>query len=507
TDSASKEYVDNVFKNVKVTGGGQEFTVGNGDTSTQKITVNTDAGKKHFDIKGKDGVTTTVVGRAVEVGLTTETKNKINKIDNLETKVNNQGITFKGNTGQTNSIKLGDTLKVEGVTGETEVMASTDKLALGLAKKVKDEIASKMSSFKIKANSEANEETISNDNTIVFKNGKNINVTRSNKELIFATVATPEFTSVQYGNSGPKITSTGGNLKVTGADGNTPVKIANVAEGTEINDAVNKGQLDNATVTYFHTNTGEQSQGEGDENTNKGKITDKAGARGKHSVTAGVNAKAEGENSIAIGYEAKISAQNAVAIGANSKAGSHSAAYGYNAQALGERSVAVGENAMINDRAARATAIGHNSIVSVGGGVALGYGSNADRAGDIEGAKQSYSVKTAASSVDNGFKSTGSVDNNPIGAVSVGNVRIKRQIVNVAAGTQDTDAVNVAQLKSLTMKIEGNENKHNGANANLNSADRPKVGLWSDTLKVLGTDGEIKTSASGNTITLKLDET
>ncbi|MDG6313184.1 hypothetical protein P9Z72_11865, partial [Glaesserella parasuis] len=86
---------------------------------------------------------------------------------------------------------------------------------------------------------------------------------------------------------------------------------------------------------------------------------------------------------------------------------------------------------------ARATALGNNTVVTVGGGVALGYGSKADRAGDIEGAKQSYSV-TVASSVDNGFKSTGSVDNNPIGAVSVGNVRIKRQIVNVAAGTQDT---------------------------------------------------------------------
>ncbi|MDG6247171.1 hypothetical protein, partial [Glaesserella parasuis] len=67
-----------------------------------------------------------------------------------------------------------------------------------------------------------------------------------------------------------------------------------------------------------------------------------------------------------------------------------------------------------------------NTVVTVGGGVALGYGSKADRAGDIEGAKQSYSV-TAASSVDNGFKSTGSVDNNPIGAVSVGNNNIKRQ--------------------------------------------------------------------------------
>ncbi|MDG6306508.1 hypothetical protein P9Z70_11115, partial [Glaesserella parasuis] len=39
------------------------------------------------------------------------------------------------------------------------------------------------------------------------------------------------------------------------------------------------------------------------------------------------------------------------------------------------------------------------------------------------------------------------------------------------------------------------------------SADRPKVGLWSGTLKVVGTSGEIKTSASGDTITLKLDGT
>ncbi|MFW9292611.1 hypothetical protein ACN9OF_02005, partial [Glaesserella parasuis] len=134
----------------------------------------------------------------------------------------------------------------------------------------------------------------------------------------------------------------------------------------------------------------------------------------------------------------------------------------------------------------------------------LGYGSKADRAGDIEGAKQSYSV-TAASSVDNGFKSTGSVDNNPIGAVSVGNNNIKRQIVNVAAGKELTDAVNVAQLQSLTLKIEGNENKHNGVNANLSSADRPKVGLWSGTLKVKGDNG-LTSHANGDTITVKLTD-
>ncbi|MWQ79591.1 hypothetical protein F9851_10880, partial [Glaesserella parasuis] len=164
----------------------------------------------------------------------------------------------------------------------------------------------------------------------------------------------------------------------------------------------------------------------------------------------------------------------------------------------GTHSVAVGESATINDGAARATALGNNTVVTVGGGVALGYGSNADTAGGVVGLKQNHSVTTETSTDKNGFKSTESVDGNKIGAVSVGlagNKLIKRQIVNVAAGTQDTDAVNVAQLKSLTMKI-GGDNSSSG-----------KVGIWDGTLKVVGTSGEIKTSASNDTITLKLDET
>ncbi|MDP0076355.1 hypothetical protein Q7356_10755, partial [Glaesserella parasuis] len=132
--------------------------------------------------------------------------------------------------------------------------------------------------------------------------------------------------------------------------------------------------------------------------------------------------------------------------------------------------------------------------------VALGYGSNASTAGGVEGLKQNHSVTTGPSTVANGFKSTKSVDNNEIGAVSVGggagDKLINRQIVNVAAGKELTDAVNVAQLKSLTMKIDGNS-----------KTGTPKVGLWSGTLKVVGTSGEIKTSASNDTITLKLDET
>ncbi|MDP0044407.1 hypothetical protein Q7274_10830, partial [Glaesserella parasuis] len=138
---------------------------------------------------------------------------------------------------------------------------------------------------------------------------------------------------------------------------------------------------------------------------------------------------------------------------------------------------------------------------TVGGGVALGYGSNASTAGGVEGLKQTHSVTTGASTDANGFKSTQQVDGNNIGAVSVGggsgNKLIKRQITNVAAGKELTDAVNVAQLKSLTLKIAGNTSEQT----------QPAVGLWEGTLKVMGTSGEIKTSASGDTITLKLDET
>ncbi|MDG6873573.1 hypothetical protein QA291_11065, partial [Glaesserella parasuis] len=238
------------------------------------------------------------------------------------------------------------------------------------------------------------------------------------------------------------------------------------------------------------------------------------------SVTLGGNTKAAGANSVAIGNTVKITGSNSVvvgsqideitgenlvAIGHRASAGNYSTAFGYRASASGIGSVAVGEQATTNP-VNRATALGNNSIVLVGGGVALGYGSKADTSGGVEGARQSYSVTTEASSVSNGFKSTQSVDDSPeghpkgsndflIGAVSVGNNRIKRQITNVAAGKELTDAVNVAQLKSLTMKIGGDSN----------AEEQPKVGLWEGTLKVKGENG-LTSEASGDTITVKLTD-
>ncbi|MDG6355932.1 hypothetical protein QAA22_11180, partial [Glaesserella parasuis] len=218
---------------------------------------------------------------------------------------------------------------------------------------------------------------------------------------------------------------------------------------------------------------------------------------GTDSIAIGKSATTAGASSVVVGANIDVTGQNLVAVGSLASAESHATALGYMASAGGMSSVAVGERAKTNGSADRATALGNNTVVTVGGGVALGYGSNASTAGGVEGLKQAHSVTTGESTDANGFKSTQKVDgNNKIGAVSVGNDRIKRQIVNVAAGKQDTDAVNVAQLKSLTMKIAGNTG----------NSDNEKVGIWEGTLKVLGTNEEIKTKAEGSTITISLED-
>ncbi|MDG6374065.1 ESPR-type extended signal peptide-containing protein, partial [Glaesserella parasuis] len=214
---------------------------------------------------------------------------------------------------------------------------------------------------------------------------------------------------------------------------------------------------------------------------------------GIDSIAIGKSATTAGASSVVVGANIDVTGQNLVAVGSLASAESHATALGYMASAGGMSSVAVGERAKTNGSAARATAIGHNTVVTVGGGVALGYGSNASTAGGVVGLKQAHSVTTGASTEANGFKSTEKVDGNNIGAVSVGGTTIKRQITNVAAGTQDTDAVNVAQLKSLTMKIAGNTSEQT----------QPKVGLWEGTLKVKGENG-LTSHANGDTITVKL---
>ncbi|MWQ58535.1 hypothetical protein, partial [Glaesserella parasuis] len=161
-----------------------------GDTSDSQPKVGLWDGT--LKVKGENGLTSHAKDDTITVKLTNETKNKIDKIDDLETKIN-KGITFKGdNFTQTDSIKLGETLNVEGRDKETVVTAQNKRLVIGLDIDVINKLAqidAKMSSFKIKTNKDNNEAKIEDGDTIQFIAGDNIKITRNNKNLNFAVTS------------------------------------------------------------------------------------------------------------------------------------------------------------------------------------------------------------------------------------------------------------------------------------------------------------------------------
>jgi len=103
------------------------------------------------------------------------------------------------------------------------------------------------------------------------------------------------------------------------------------------------------------------------------------------------------------------------------------------------------------------TALGFRSEATAAGGVALGAFSEADRG--------TVTVKAPFSEVT-------LTDQNTLGAVSVGNKTHGRQLINVADGTEDTDAVNLRQLKALNKKVDGKKDIHffssNGLDSDIN---------------------------------------
>lgn len=149
-----------------------------------------------------------------------------------------------------------------------------------------------------------------------------------------------------------------------------------------------------------------------------------------HSTNAGT----VGSSSIALGKEA-TTGMDSVALGDQTKAtGQSSTAIGRSSQATAENAVALGAAAKVN----------------VYGGVALGTSSVADReAGRATGEKGAFAPTQINETAQSTWTSTE-------GAVSVGDTEknITRQITHVAAGSEDTDAVNVAQLKQVNSKAD-----------------------------------------------------
>ena len=180
-------------------------------------------------------------------------------------------------------------------------------------------------------------------------------------------------------------------------------------------------------------------------------IGNTAAATASGAIAFGRLAKGMGVFSTAIGTSAQASGQSSVAIGPQSIASESSAlAFGIKANASGTSAMAIGPRSQAS--AESALALGNKSIANIIGGVAVGSDSKTNVAAGVTGYDPSGKYVTDPDEL----LKTGTPWRSTLAAVSIGNSEkgYTRQITNVAAGTLDTDAVNVAQLKALNEKVD-----------------------------------------------------
>ena len=207
-------------------------------------------------------------------------------------------------------------------------------------------------------------------------------------------------------------------------------------------------------------------------------------ATGADSLALGKNARANNGDTIAIGQDSVANSLNGVALGKTSKAtGASATALGPQSTASATYATAIGMNSVANQE--YAIAIGGSSEATVQRGVALGTYSKADTASGVSG----YDANTNRTNKYAGL--TGNALTSTWGAVSIGDGTNTRQITGLAAGTKDTDAVNVAQLKSVNLAVTGD---------NSSSGD---VNLANSKLAVTGDTTYITTTAAGQGIAIK----
>ena len=260
---------------------------------------------------------------------------------------------------------------------------------------------------------------------------------------------------------------------------------------------------DSQATGEFSTAAGVSSRASGSASVATGK---NATASGDNTIAIGNAANAAGTDSIATGRQAATTGSNAIATGADSSAANNASAYGNKAKATGgwssafgneskaaaadasafgntataaaQDSTAIGAHSSVTSVATGGTALGRSSSVTTAGGVALGQGSASTRAA-LDGKNITISsqgnVVSSNHITDDDSRNNNSNDvyapvrliNDPntltrvkntikgsAGAVSLGNGTTTRQLTNLAPGSADSDAVNVAQLKAVVGSIK-----------------------------------------------------
>ena len=312
-----------------------------------------------------------------------------------------------------------------------------------------------------------------------------------------------------------------GNIELTVQDANsdkkTTIKLSDIASATTVNNNYNtlNTKIDAAKTHYFSVNP-DNISGAGN--------YDNDGAVGLDSIAVGAGAyangrlgaaafgnrsNADGERALAVGYNAKAEGMDTIAIGNSNNdkgaKGTNSIAIGAQADADGTQTIYRGKEytdgtwgnatalgayteagagatalgASSKARGWNSTAVGMRAEASAANGVALGNASSATREADAKGVYD-YVGYSAGVVLSDGEKNS-TVWHANMGAVSIGNEDFKtgetdedgnllhfqytRQLTGLAAGTADTDAVNVAQLKRARVELM------DGTNTTVNSTN------------------------------------
>ena len=308
------------------------------------------------------------------------------------------------------------------------------------------------------------------DNVIAVGNGATVSATSA--IALGTTSNSAGINAVSIGNaskaSGQNSVALGSNSNVGGLESISVGSSAGVNNGAQY-------------VVNIGSNAGKDAQAEG--SISIGKLAGVA-QRGANNINIGVNAGQNqlnnSSNNVNVGNGAgmNFNAINSVIIGNDANRNAYS-----NASAIGQRSiVAIGDGTKTTKD--YAVAIGATARANVEGGVALGNNSVAS----IDKGVKGYNPNDDRTNTYGGL--AGNVLTSTNAAVSVGDSSsVTRQITGVAAGTNNTDAVNVAQLKSVNLAFSGNSGNND-------------VNLANGTLAIKGDTTYITTTANKNGITI-----
>ena len=359
---------------------------------------------------------------------------------------------------------------------------------------------------------------LGNKNTL--KGNRNVAVGTGNKTYGEDSIAVGSNVTVATGrgiaigndyNNTHTIAYGAGEPSETGVTGNAfALAIGNGAQADGRANKTSGGIAIGQDVKATNTNTiamGVQSTASGKQSMAFGQA---AAASGAGSIALGQVTGATEHGSIAMGNGAKSTGVGSTSIGRTAKAANDgSVAVGFSAEATGDGAIAIGGDgkgaaydstnttfAGLNEKttasAKNAVAVGHQATANLEGGVALGSESKTTVAAGVTGYNPATGRTNDYKSLTNNTKAALTSTR---AAVSIGddNASVTRQLTGLAAGTQDTDAVNVAQLKAVNLKYAGDTGNSD-------------VLLKDGTLNVKGDTNLISTSAdaTGITVTAKV---